>query len=70
MTFRQGTRVTWKGRLATVAYVRLQPPEYAEPMAYSIELDDQLGRLNYVGTIVPAAEVCAVVMPTQTQKAR
>lgn len=46
--------MSWKGRAATVVYSRCVG---GEPVAYSIQLDDQLDRQDYTGTIVPAFAV-------------
>lgn len=73
--FDKGKRVSWRGRRATVAYVRMAPPLLRHAEAYSIVLDDQLYLRAYEGTIVSAAEVvelyfcCSAKCPGYTFKA-
>lgn len=55
--FLQGDRVTANGQPGTVRYVRMAPPTFRNPEAYSVALDSQTHRSSYVGSIFPAEEV-------------
>jgi len=56
-TLRPGTRVFAKHQPGTVKYVRMAPPNYNEPAAYSVVLDTKALKPGYSVTIFAAKDV-------------
>lgn len=55
--FRKGQTVTTPQGRGIVIYVRMAGPDYTEPEAVSVLLDNRSNRPNYAGTIFPAEHV-------------
>ena len=45
------------GGIGTVKYRRMDPPDYANAAAYSVELDHAKHNPNYTGSLYPAKDV-------------
>lgn len=56
---RPGTHVITPHGRGVIVYVRMTPPTYAEPEAYSVRLDARRHDPRYSGSIFPAAAVQA-----------
>lgn len=57
MAFQKGDKVLANGKPGVVAYVRLAPPDYSEPCAISVILDEKWNSLGYCGTIFSPEQV-------------
>ncbi|MCU0912965.1 MAG: hypothetical protein MUC88_00205 [Planctomycetes bacterium] len=55
-------------RAATVNYRRMLSPTYLDVAAYSVRLDDQLHRPDYVGTVVHAGFVISPEQHAQIEE--
>lgn len=55
--FYRGDRVKTPMGMGTVAYQRMAPPEFKQPAAVSIALDDRRNEPNYTGTVFRAEEI-------------
>jgi hypothetical protein len=55
--YRQGDRVQTPNGPGSVAYQRMEPPDYSAVAAVSVVLDSERTRAGYTGTIFPASAI-------------
>ncbi len=55
--YEKGDTVFIDGRKGTVQYVRFAPPDYSQPLVYSVYMEDMNYRPNYGGSVWPAERV-------------
>lgn len=55
--YRPGAKVVTPAGRGVVLYVRLRPPDFAEPMSVSVRLDARAHECCYQGSIFAAADV-------------